>query len=190
MELKICIILGSVRSERKGIRAAKFFMKAVQEYNWQVDFIDPLDYDLPLLDKRYFEMENPEQKFKELHEKFKAADGFLIITAEYNHSIPPALKNMLDHFYKEYHHKSSAIVSYSTGSFGGVRVAEILRLTCSALKMPSIPASFPIPQIGKNLTDKGEPEDSKYYQRAKKFLSEFEWYIKALKKQREQGLPE
>jgi len=34
-------------------------------------------------------------------EIFDAADGFVIVSAEYNHSIPAALKNLLDHYQSE-----------------------------------------------------------------------------------------
>ena len=50
-----------------------------------------------------------------------SADGFVVVTAEYNHSVPAALKNLLDHFQSEYLYKPSAIVTYSAGPFGGVR---------------------------------------------------------------------
>ena len=43
--------------------------------------------------------------------KLNDSDGFLLVTGEYNHSIPPALKNMLDHFQREYYFKPSAIAS-------------------------------------------------------------------------------
>ena len=50
---------------------------------------------------------------------FRRADAFVIVTAEYNHSIPPALSNTLDHFLEEYFWRPSAIVCYSAGAFGG-----------------------------------------------------------------------
>jgi NAD(P)H-dependent FMN reductase len=56
-------------------------------------------------------------------EILKAADGFVIVSAEYNHSIPAALKNILDYFQSEYLYKPSAIVTYSAGPFGGVRAS-------------------------------------------------------------------
>ena len=48
--------------------------------------------------------------------KVRAADGYVVVTAEYNHSIPPALANMLDHFPgSAFSYKPSAIVCYSPG---------------------------------------------------------------------------
>lgn len=53
MSLKIVIFYGSVRSERQGIKAARFIVKKCQERAHDVALIDPLEYRLPLLDKMY-----------------------------------------------------------------------------------------------------------------------------------------
>lgn len=57
---------------------------------------------------------------EKLHQILESADGFIIVTGEYNHSIPPALKNLSDHFQTEYYFKPSGIVSYSAGAFDEV----------------------------------------------------------------------
>ena len=48
--------------------------------------------------------------------KVKEADAFVVVSGEYNHSVPPALTNMLDHFPGSiFSYKPSAIVCYSAG---------------------------------------------------------------------------
>jgi len=76
-----------------------------------IHFIDPLEFNLPLLDKMYKEYEpgSAPAPMEKLARLFNESDGFLIVTGEYNHSIPPALKNLLDHFQSEYFFKPSAI---------------------------------------------------------------------------------
>ena len=89
MELNIAIIYGSVRSERQGIKAANFFIKKLQERKIKTSLIDPLEMKLPLLDKMYKEY-NPKEALpamQEISEALLQADGFLIVTGEYNHSI-------------------------------------------------------------------------------------------------------
>jgi NAD(P)H-dependent FMN reductase len=54
------------------------------------------------------------------------------------------MKNTLDYFLEEYFFKPSAIVSYSTGGFGGVNAAQHLRLIFAELGAPSISSSFAI----------------------------------------------
>lgn len=187
--MKVLIILGSVREHRQGHKASRFAEQYARKKGWEVSMIDPLSYDLPLLDKRYFEMDAPSEKLAALHELIENADGYILVTAEYNHSVPPALKNMLDHFYKEYFYKPSGIISYSSGSFGGVRAVEHLRLICATLGMPSIRNSLPIPSVQKALSEDGTPSDPSFEQRINSFLSELEWYMTALKNQRANGLP-
>jgi NAD(P)H-dependent FMN reductase len=93
-----------------------------------VFFIDPLELNLPLLDRMYKEMTDPSEKMKSLRNKINDAEGYLAVTPEYNRSISSAMKNTLDYFLEEYYFKPSAIVSYSPGMFGGINAAQQLRL--------------------------------------------------------------
>jgi NAD(P)H-dependent FMN reductase len=191
MKLHISIIYGSVRSERQGIKAALFFQKKLQELDIETTLIDPLKTKLPLLDKMHKEYnpgEAPDQ-MEALSQVLNQSDGFLIICGEYNHSVPPALKNLLDHFQREYFFKPSAIVSYSAGNYGGVRAAVQLRAILAELGTPSISSMFPIAQIQKAFNEHGNALEPFYEERSKKFLNEFVWYIHALKEARNKGIP-
>lgn len=55
MSLKIVVFYGSIRSDRQGIKAARFIVKTCQQRGHDVAMIDPLEYRLPLLDKMYKE---------------------------------------------------------------------------------------------------------------------------------------
>ena len=189
--LKTVVILGSVREGRLGSRAAKFILNILKERGWESMFIDPKEYDLPILRKRFkdFEPGKAPENLKKLSEIFKAADAFILISAEYNHSIPPALSNILDYFHEEYFWRPSAIVSYSSGGFGGVRAAVHLRDMVSELGMPSIPTNFAISRIQDSLDENGNALDEGLNRRIKKFFDELEWYARALKEQRKKGVP-
>ncbi len=177
--MNVVLIISSVRDTRMaGDVLVK--VKSLIDLTYDITVVDPLDYQLPLLNKRYYEMDDPEPVFKKLHEIFNGADGFMILSAEYNHGIPPALKNMLDHYGKEFRHKCCGIVSYSDGSVGGARATEQLRLVCSTLGMPPVSLS---PTWG--LANKyKEPEGRSFYEnferQFKSFLKEFDWYLNAL----------
>ncbi|MFC2104155.1 NADPH-dependent FMN reductase [Bacteroidota bacterium] len=191
MELNIAVIYGSVRSERQGIKAVKFFLEKLRDRNIQTTLIDPLKMKLPLLDKMFKEYKPGEapSTMKEISKKLTEADGFLIVSGEYNHSIPPALKNILDHFQQEYFFKPSAIVSYSAGNYSGVRAAVHLRAVLCELGTPSISSMFPIAQIQNSFDEDGNTLDPYYDDRSKRFLDEFIWYIEALKTARKNGVP-
>ena len=63
---QIAVLDGSVRRDRKGIKVARWIESNLQERNHKVFFIDPIELDLPLLDRMYKEMENPSRKLVEL----------------------------------------------------------------------------------------------------------------------------
>ncbi len=189
--MKIAILYGSVRADRQGINAAKFIQNRLTERNHHAVIIDPKEFPLPFLDKMHKEYpkgEAPEIMDK-IHKILDDSDGFVIVSGEYNHSIPPVLKNMLDHFQAEYNFKPSAIVSYSAGAFGGVRVAVHLRAVLAELGTPSIPTLFPVSKIQDAFDANGNAHDKAYDGRIVRFLDEFEWYLRAYKKERDNGTP-
>ena len=120
MPLNILVILGSVRRERLGLRVARFVVAKLAARGHTVTLIDPAEYPLPLLDRMF--KEYPAGQAPEVLERLaghvKAADAYVVVSAEYNHSIPPALSNLLDHFLEEYFFKPSGIVCYSAGGYG------------------------------------------------------------------------
>ena len=186
---KIVLFVGSVRHDRNGIKVAKWMEAKLKERKHEVFFVDPLELDLPLLDRMFKEMENPPQKLKDLQTAIKNADGYLPITPEYNHSPSPAMVNTLDHFLEEYFFKPSAIVSYSVGGFGGNLAGNHLRQIFAELGAPSISSMLSISKVKNVFDDDGKLIDENYEKRAGRFLDEFEWYIDAFKHQREKGTP-
>jgi NAD(P)H-dependent FMN reductase len=191
MPLDLVIFYGSVRHDRQGIRAARFFDVACRGRGHRVNLIDPAVDQLPLLDRMYKEYQPGQapEVLQKLAGLVKAADAFIVVAGEYNHSIPPALSNLLDHFLEEYYWKPSAIVCYSAGAFGGVRAAMQLRAMLCELGTPSIPSLFPVPKVQDAFDEDGLPLDEAYNRRAVRFLDELEWYANALKAARGSGVP-
>jgi len=186
---KIVVIVGSVRQDRNGIKVARWMEKKLKERNHDVYFVDPMELNLPLLDRMYKEMEDPPQNLKDLQGIIKNADGYLPVTPEYNHSTSPAMVNTLDHFLEEYFFKPSAIVSYSVGGFGGNLAGNHLRQIFAELGAPAISSMLSISRVQKVFDENGKLLDESYEKRADRFLDEFEWYVSAFKNQREKGTP-
>jgi NAD(P)H-dependent FMN reductase len=180
-----------VRSERQGIKFARFLNTQLASRGHEVSFVDPLEYRLPLLDKMFKEYPDgtAPDPLPKLATIIREADGFLIVSGEYNHSVPPALKNLLDHFLEEWFWRPSAIACYSGGAFGGVRAAMQLRAALAELGMPSIPSIHPMPKVQDQFEDDGTPRDPAHVRRLGRFLDEFEWYAEALKQARRRGVP-
>jgi len=191
MSFNIAVLYGSVRTERQGIKAVRFLVNQLKKRGHGVTLIDPKIYQFPLLDYRYFEYEKGKapETIEKVAKIITDADGYIIVTGEYNHGLPPALKNILDHYYDEYRHKPSAIASYSGGPFGGVRSAVHLRAVLGELGMPSIPTTFPISAVQDSFDEKGNAIEKAYEKRVQKFLDEFEWYVNAFREARKSGLP-
>jgi len=140
--------------------------------------------------------QDPLQQYQGLHKKlaplaelYARTDGYVVVTGEYNHSIPPALSNLIDYFIEEYAFRPAAIVCYSVGAYGGVRAAMQLRALLPEVGLSSIPSLQPIPKIASALNADGIDQTGTLDQRAGKFFDEFEWYMRALKAQRNKGVP-
>lgn len=191
MALKVPVLFGSVRTERQGIKAARFVVNELKKYDCDPVLVDAKEYDLPMLDKMYKEYDagSVPPKLQELAELYRSADGFAIVTGEYNHGVQPGLKNLLDYFLEEYFWRPSAIVCYSGGRFGGVRAAVHLRAVLCELGMPSTPSLLAIPAVGEAFTEEGMPTDPRFVERNEQFFTEFLWYMEALKSQRAKGVP-
>jgi len=174
-----------------GIRAARLITDALIARGHRPTLVDPMEERLPLLDRMY--KEHPRGMaplgLERLAQLYRGADGFLIVSGEYNNGIPPALKNLLDHFLEEYFWRPSGIVCYSVGQYGGVRAAMQLRMTLAELGMSSIPSIFPIPRIGAALADDGRPTEPWVESRLDRFLGEFFWYARAMRAERATGTP-
>ncbi|MDA0367287.1 MAG: NAD(P)H-dependent oxidoreductase [Proteobacteria bacterium] len=191
MSYALTVLYGSVRRDRQGIRAARFIEQQITARGHTPTLIDALELDLPLLDRMYKEYEpgTAPANLESMAKVLKASDGFIVVSGEYNHGIPPALKNMLDHFLEEWLWRPSAIVCYSQGPFGGVRAAMQLRMTLAELGMPSISSLLPVPRVQDAFAEDGTPTDDAWHRRAGRFLDEFDWHVAAQKAQRAIGKP-
>jgi NAD(P)H-dependent FMN reductase len=193
----VAVLLGSVRSERLGDRAAKWVIAQLRARGHEAALVDAAALELPLLDKMWKEIKkNPPAKDAKLHAKlaplaelYARVDGFCIVSAEYNHSVPPGLTNLINYFLEEYFWRPSAIVCYSAASFGGVRAAMQLRALLPEVGMPPIPSILAIPSIASALSKNGVALTQELAEGSGKFFDEFEWYMRSMKAERAKGVP-
>ena len=186
MSLKISVIYGSTRDGRQGIKFAKYIMKELISRGNKAILIDPMDINIETLTKRYMDYDkgSAPSSLEKMHQELNTSDAFVIVSAEYNHFMPPALVNVLNHFHSEYQRKPSAITTYSVSPFGGVRVSTPLRAFLTQLGMPPIPAMLHAPFVNKNFNEDGERVSADKEERNKEFIKfseELEWYANALK---------
>ena len=190
--LKLCVLYGSVRVDRVGIRVARFVTQFLADRGNDVTLIDPAAYRLPLLEKMYKSYDEGEapEPLPTLKRIYDACDGYVMVTGEWNHTIPPALTNLLDHFLEEYFHRPASIVSYSASSFGGVRGAVAMRPMLAELGMVSLPTMVPVPKVGEAFEEDATPKDREAWEkRFSTMAEELEWYGRLLRDGRRSGTP-
>ena len=193
----VAVLQGSVRAERMGDRAAKWVLATLRARGHEAVLVDAAALDLPLLDKMWKEIKDDGSvdaaslrlKLAQVAELYARADGYMVVSGEYNHSVPPALTNLIDYFLEEYAFRPSAIVCYSAGSYGGVRAAMQLRALLPEVGLPTIPSLQPIPSIGSSLSAEGVALTQDLAEKSGKFFDEFDWYMRAMKAERDKGVP-
>jgi len=133
---KIGIIIGTTRAARFAEKPAHWILELAQQRDDMVfELLDLRDFDLPFFDEAASNLWMPskDRHAVKWQETLAGFDGFIVVTAEYNHSIPASLKNALDQAYKEWNRKPLGIVAY--GGVGGARAAEHLRDIAVELQM-------------------------------------------------------
>lgn len=130
--MRIGIILGSTRQGRVSEEVGNWVLEQAKEFGEaQYEVVDIRDYDLPLLGTT-----SDDKGIIKWNQKLEELDGFVFVTAEYNHSIPASLKNALDSAREPWNNKAAGIISY--GSVGGARAAEHLRGILGELQIADI----------------------------------------------------
>ena len=124
-------------------------------------------------------------QFPEWRDAIIRADGLVIVTPEYNHGYPGALKSVLDLLLREYVHKSVAFVGVSAGPWGGTRVIEAMVPMVRELGLAATFTDLNFPLVQNKFNQEGELLDNAYERRVKDFLDEFIWMSRALKWGRE-----
>jgi NAD(P)H-dependent FMN reductase len=179
-KLFIPVLLGTIRPKRESIKAAQLVEEVGKKItDITVQLVDPSDYHFP------FDGNDPENKDPRYTEITAKADGFFIVTPEYNHSFPGTLKRMLDSELSNYIHKPVAFAGVSNGIFGGARAIEALVNTVREMGMVVTFSDVYFPQVQNLFDEKGKIKDEGYVRRIKRGYEELIWMAKALKWGRE-----
>lgn len=131
-------ILASTRPGRFGEKPAAWVMDRLStRTDLRVELIDLRDHPLPIFDQPASPARTlrdyPNEAIARWGRTVDEADGFILVTPEYNHGYPASLKNALDHIFPELNRKPVAFVGY--GNVGGARAIEQLRLVAVELEM-------------------------------------------------------
>lgn len=160
MPLNILVLYGSYRRGRMGIRLADYLIDGFKRLGHKPELIDAMAINLPMLDQRYSDYPPGEAPaaISALADRLTAADAFVFVAGEYNRGVQPGLKNLVDHYLKEFDRRPAAIASYSAGRYAGVNSHANWTVTLSAMGMAVIPERLSVGQIAQTLDEQGQPQ--------------------------------
>jgi NAD(P)H-dependent FMN reductase len=185
---RLLILIGSVREGRFGPVVASWTADRAREHGgFDVHVGDLANYEIPLA----LPAESPKmagdayprpQTMADLTAALDAADAFILVTPEYNHSYPASLKAAIDWHFSQWQAKPVAFVSYG-GAAGGRHAALHLENVLTELHAVTIHAGLAFPNYFVNFDD-GQPLDPQAPVYAKVMLDELAWWAAALRRAR------
>lgn len=179
-----------MRPNRVGGQVGEWIADYAKEHtDFSVGVADLMKINLPLFN----EPNHPRLQQYE-HEQTKAwskivgaADAFIIVTPEYNFTMPPSLNNAIDYLYHEWAYKPVGYVGYG-GAGGGLRAiqtAQQLFTNVSAVSVPS-PNSVALNEVFRPVTETFEPTEQ-HEQAADRMLAELHKWAVGLQTMRQQS---
>jgi len=122
-------------------------------------------------------------------QKIKEADAYLVITPEYNHSVPGVLKNAIDSVWVSFAFRNKPImaVGYSGGIAGGVRAIEHLAQISIEAELVPLRTSVVIPQVFETFDENGRPVNPVTDISLQAALDDLAWWSVAMESARAAG---
>ena len=155
--VKIGIIVGSTRPGRHSRAVADWVLgQASGRSSASYEIVDLVDYSLPHFDEAmppsFGQYEHDHTK--EWSARVDAADAFVFVMAEYNHSFTAPIKNAVDFLNREWAYKAVAFVGYG-GVAGGTRAVQAIKPVCIAVRLIPLFDSVYIPWIAQQIDEEG-----------------------------------
>ncbi|HSA53379.1 MAG TPA: NAD(P)H-dependent oxidoreductase [Yinghuangia sp.] len=181
--LRLAVIVGSNREGRFAPVVADWFTARAQEHGgWQVDVVDLADTALPA--GTVWPGVSDQESVARFAGLVDAADAYVVVTPEYNHSFPAVLKHAIDLLRDEWRAKAVGFVSYG-GMGGGLRAVEQLRLVFAELHAVTVRDSVSFHNAWERFDENGEPADAAGCAgAAKSMLDQLHWWARTLSEAR------
>ncbi|MEV6825900.1 NAD(P)H-dependent oxidoreductase [Amycolatopsis sp. NPDC051102] len=180
--VRVAVIVGSVREGRFGPVVADWLAGVAGRHGgFAVDVVDLAEPDLPLVMPAFGAAPSPAvvAEVAKVAPRLAAADAFVVVTPEYNHSYPASLKNAIDWHQPEWRAKPVAFVSYG-GISGGLRAVEHLRAVFAELHAVTIRETVSFHGAHARFGDDGVPTDDAAGVAAKAMLDQLAWWARSL----------
>lgn len=170
--MKITIISSSTRVGRKSHRIALLLKSEIEKTGFcEANLIDLAEINIPLFDQRFIYMDNQPEILKSISEELKSSDAIIFVTPEYNGSISPALKNLIDIFgANEFAFKPLGVASVSSSKLGGIRAALQLQQIILSINGFPFPKMLLADQVSDNVDYNGTIINPEFSAKLEKFL--------------------
>jgi len=187
--MKLQIIVGSTRPARAADKVVPWVTgQSVLHEAFETEVLDLRDWQLPLFGEHAGSIGDPrdpsysEAIVRRWNRKIAEADAYLIITPEYNHSIPGELKNAIDNVFVSFafRNKAMAFVGYSGGVGGGIRAIEHLNQVAVELEAMPLRSTVIIPFVESAFGPGGQPADPATVLSLQIALDDLAWWAAAL----------
>jgi NAD(P)H-dependent FMN reductase len=186
----ILVIYGSKRHNAAAPMVASWLReKLASETRATFSFLDVAALNLPLYDLEWPLNPNgpfPSEAHKTWSDEANNADGFIVITNEYNHAVAPVLKNAIDLLKAQWDKKPIGLMSYG-GVLAGGRAAEHLRQIFAELYAMTIREQLYVPHVYAAADENGKLKDEAVVGDLTKFMDLLLWWTHALKSARTNG---
>jgi NAD(P)H-dependent FMN reductase len=194
--MKLQVIVGSTRPTRAADKVAPWVVsRAAMHEAFETEVLDLRDWQLPMFGEHMGSIGDPndpsysDQIVRQWNRKIAEADAYLVITPEYNHSLPGELKNAIDSVFVSFafRNKPLAAVGYSTGLGGGIRAIEHLAQIAVEVEAAPLRSTVVLPYVDKAFTESGDPADPATEVGLRILLDDLAWWAAALHTARAAG---
>lgn len=166
----ILAFAGSARRDSFNKKLIRIAVRGAEAAGAKVTLVDLAEYPMPLYDQDVEAASGMPDNGRKLLELFKASDGLMISSPEYNSSITPLLKNTLDSVSRKngadaaltaFQGKTAILMSASPGALGGLRGLIHLRSILGNIGVLVLPEQRAVSQAGDAFDEQGNLRDAK-----------------------------
>jgi NAD(P)H-dependent FMN reductase len=190
------VIVGSTRPSRAADLVLPWVLARARAHGaFAVEALDLRDWPLPIFAEHVGSIGDRNDPtysapiVREWNHKIEEGDAYLVVTPEYNHSVPGVLKNAFDSVFVSFafRNKPIATVGYSGGIAGGVRAIEHLAHIAIENDMAPLRSSVIIPYVQDAFDADTEPKDRLTDAALQIVLDDLQWWSNALGSARAAG---
>jgi NAD(P)H-dependent FMN reductase len=194
--LKLQVIIGSTRDGRNADLVSRWCVPAIHSHAaFSAEILDLRTWALPFFQETIAtvgDFNDPtysDPLVRRWNDKIREADAYIIVTPEYNHSLPAVLKNAIDSVFFSYgfRHKPVAFVGYSLGVAAGVRAIEALNQIMLETEAVPVRTQTLIPFVANAFDGLGQPTNPALSLGLNVMLDDLAWLGGALKTARAAG---